>query len=97
MAVCKAHFYSRYVGSIPTTPAIKTKNSFTMTQKQTLKHFTKETPLKVSEQAFKDFNIEGSNSFDIERICRGMQTVDLYHFDSGEVVHDVNIKDLIAL
>lgn len=68
-----------------------------MNKEQTLKHFTKETPLKVSEQSFKDFNIEGSNSFDIERICRGMETVDLYHFDSGEVLHDVSIADLIVL
>ena len=67
-----------------------------MTQKQTLKHFISETPLQVSKETFKDFNLEGSNSFDIERICRGFNTVDLYHFGSGEVVHDVSIEDLIS-
>lgn len=67
-----------------------------MNKEQTLKHFTEETPLKVSEQSFKDFNIEGSNNFDIERICRGMETVDLYHFDSGEVLQDVSIEQLIS-
>ena len=65
-----------------------------MNKEQTLKHFTEETPLKVSEELFNEFQLEGSNSFDIERICRGMEAVDLYHFDSGEVVSDVSIDDL---
>lgn len=67
-----------------------------MTQKQTLKYFTEETPLKVSEGLFNELQLEGSNSFYIERICRGMETVDLYHFDSGEVVEDVSIEQLIS-
>lgn len=66
-----------------------------MNKEQTLKHFISETPLQVSKETFKDFNLNGSNSFDIERICRGFDTVDLYHFDSGEVVSDVSIEDLI--
>lgn len=68
-----------------------------MTQKQTLKYFTEETPLKVSEELFYKLQLDGSNSFDIERICRGMETVDLYHFDSGEVVHDVSIEQLLPI
>ena len=68
-----------------------------MTQKQTLKHFISETPLQVSKETFKDFNLEGSNRFDIERICRGMETVDLYHFDSGGVVCDVESIYLFEL
>ena len=66
-----------------------------MTQKQTLKHFISETPLQVSKETFKGFNLEGSNRFDIERICWGFDSVDLYHFDSGEVVCDVSISELI--
>lgn len=68
-----------------------------MTKKQTLKHFISETPLQVSKETFKDFNLEGSNSFDIERLCRGFDTVDLYHFDSGEVMQDVEPIDLFEL
>lgn len=67
-----------------------------MNKEQTLKHFTKETPLKVSEGLFNELQLEGSNSFYIERICRGMETVDLYHLDSGEVVEDVSIEQLIS-
>ena len=66
-----------------------------MTQKQTLKHFISETPLQVSKETFKDFDIEGTNSFDIERVCRGFDTVDLYHFDSCKVMYDVSISELI--
>ncbi len=68
-----------------------------MDKKDTLKHFINESEVKVSNTLFKEFVLEGSNRFDIERICRGFDTVDLYHFDSGEVVHDVSIKDLITL
>lgn len=68
-----------------------------MNKEQTLKYFTEETPLKVSEELFNEFQLEGSNSFDIERICRGMETVDLYHFDSGEVLQDVSIEQLLPI
>lgn len=66
-----------------------------MTKKQTLKHFINESEVKVSNTLFKEFVLEGSNRFDIERICRGMETVDLYHFDSCEVMYDVSISELI--
>ena len=67
-----------------------------MTKKQTLRHFISETPLQVSKELFNELQLQGSNSFDIERICRGVDTVDLYHFDSGEVVSDVSILELIS-
>ena len=67
-----------------------------MNTEQTLKHFISEIPLQVSKELFNELQLQGSNNFDIERICRGFNTVDLYHFDSGEVVCDVSISELIA-
>lgn len=68
-----------------------------MTKQQIFNHLLNETPLKISENEFKEWELEGENKFDIERICRCADTVDLWHLDSGEVIYDVVISELETL
>jgi len=73
-----------------------------MEKEQIIKALSENLPIRLHEGVFKELSEEWEeghcvNEFEIERVGRGFDYVDLFHIKTGEVFLEIESVDLIIL
>lgn len=64
-----------------------------MTRQEAFEALENNSLVRLSNKAFNDLEIEGSNIFEVYQLEQG-GVVNLYHEETGEVYHDMSASDI---